>query len=436
MKGTRLLGLALLVTLGAAMAAAQLVTGRLVTSFYAWERFDTVGTSQQSVRAFQAVQLSIAQGDVSLNTSLMGTSNVVGAFGDVGRVRFYNLFLSWLNIGKMVDLHLGRQFVYAGVGNGTIDGVMAQAHFLQRAVTVTGFGGATVGPDFTGVRSDMHDNYHFGGQVLTTLIPNTRLGLSYANRREARDPYWTLRTRDTTYAAYAYYVAPYADAEELGSADASYTLRDRLSVYGRYDYDFKNDRTSRAQGGVRVNVTGALTLTGDYIHRIPVISYNSIFSAFVANAVDELEGGVEYGFTPLLRAFGRVASVKYSDDKSTRWSFGVNSGYGSLSYSGSDGYAGELQSLSIQGTYPLFGRVVVPSAGISYASYRLSAESSRDNALGIVVGAMVRPATAFSFDVQGQWLSNKLLQQDMRLQIRLMYWFAQRLSIFNGEGKQ
>jgi hypothetical protein len=233
MKGTRLLGLALLVMLGVAMTAAQLVTGRLVTSFYAWERFDTVGTSQQSVRAFQAVQLSIAQGDVSLNTSLMGTSNVVGAFGDVGRVRFYNLFLSWLNIGKTVDLHLGRQFVYAGVGNGTIDGVMAQAHFLQRAITVTGFGGATVGPDFTGVRSDMHDNYHFGGQVLTTLIPNARVGLSYANRREARDPYWTLRTRDTTYAAYAYYVAPDADAEELGSADASYTLRDRLSVYGR-----------------------------------------------------------------------------------------------------------------------------------------------------------------------------------------------------------
>jgi hypothetical protein len=430
------LSLAMLVIFGVAMTAAQLVTGRLATSFYAWERFDTVGTSQQSVRAFQAVQLSIAQGDVSLNTSLMGTTNLAGEFGDVGRVRFYNLYLSWLNIGKTVDLNLGRQYVYAGVGNGTIDGLMAQAHFLQRGVTVTGFGGATVGPDYTGVRKNMHDNYHFGGQVVTTLIPNARIGVSYANRREERDPYWALRARDTSYAAFPYYVANDADAEELGSADASYTLLDRLSVYGRYDYDFNNERTSRAQGGVRVNVTSAFALTGDYIHRIPRISYNSIFSAFVTNAVDEVEGGIEYGFTPMLHAYGRVASVSYTDEKSTRWTLGVNSGYGSVSYSGSDGYAGELQSLSLQGSYPLFGRVVVPTAGLSYASYRLSQESSRDNALGVLLGAMVRPLPAFTVDVQGQWLSNKLLQRDLRMQVKLMYWFAQRLSIFNGEGKQ
>ncbi len=436
MNGIRLLRLIVLVVFGVTMTAAQLVTGRLATSFYAWERFDTVGTSQQSVRAFQAVQLSIAQGDLSLHTSLMGATNVVGAFGDAGRVRLYNLYISWLNIGKTVDLHLGRQMVFAGVGNGTIDGIMAQAYFLNRGIKVTGFGGATVSPEFTDVRKNMHDNYHFGGQVVTTMIPNARVGISYENRREERDPYWTLRARDTSFSPVPYQVMTDAEAEELGSADASYTLRDRLSVYGRYDYDFKNVRTSRAQGGVRVNVTSAVALTGDYIHRIPRISFNSIFSAFVTNAVDEVEGGVEYGFTPMLRAFGRVAGVSYTDEKSTRWTVGVNSAYGSASYSGSDGYAGELQSFSVQGTYPLFGRMVVPMAGFSYSSYRLSKESDRNSAVGLLLGAIVRPMPAFSFDVQGQWLNNKMMQRDMRLQVKLMYWFAERLSIFNGEGKQ
>ena len=436
MTGIRLLSLIVLVVLGVTMTAAQLVTGRLATSFYAWERFDTVGTSQQSVRAFQAVQLSIAQGDVSLHTSLMGVTNVVGAFGDAGRVRLYNLYLSWLNIGKTVDLHFGRQFVYAGVGNGSIDGIMAQAYFLNRGIRVTGFGGATVSPEFTDVRKNMHDNYHFGGQVMTTLIPNAQVGISYANRREERDPYWTLRARDTSFSPVPYQVMNDAEAEELGSADASYSLHDRLSVYGRYDYDFKNDRTSRAQGGVRVNVTSAVALTGDYIHRIPRVSFNSIFSAFVTNAVDEIECGVEYGFTPMLRAFGRVAGVSYTDEKSTRWTVGVNSAYGSASYSGSNGYAGELQAFSVQGTYPLFGRIVVPMAGFSYSSYRLSKESEQNSAVGVLLGAIVRPVPAFTFDVQGQWLNNKLLQRDMRLQVKLMYWFAQRLSIFNGEGKQ
>jgi hypothetical protein len=436
MNGLRLLSLLVLIAIGVTMTAAQLVTGRLATSFYAWERFDSVGTSQQTIRAFQAVQLSIAQGDVSLHTSLMGTTNVTGEFGDAGRVRLYNLYLSWLNIGKSVDLHLGRQYVYAGVGNGSIDGILAQAHFLQRRITVTGFGGATVSPEFTDVRKNMHDNYHFGGQVVTSLISNARIGISYANRREERDPYWALRARDTSFTPVPYQVMSDAEAEELGSADASYTLQDRLTVYGRYDYDFKNERTSRAQGSVRVNVTNALALTGDYMHRLPRISFNSIFSAFVTNAVDEVEGGVEYGFTPMLRAFGRVAGVSYSDEKSTRWTLGVNSAYGSASYSGSDGYAGELQAFSVQGTYPFFGKLLVPMAGFSYSSYRLSKESEQNSAIGVMVGAIVRPARAFSFDVQGQWLNNRLMQRDMRLQVKLNYWFAERLSIFNGEGKQ
>ena len=319
MNGIRLLSLIVLVLSGVTMTAAQLVSGRLATSFYAWERFDTVGTSQRSVRAFQAVQLSIAQDNVSLHTSLMGAANVAGAFGDAGRVRLYNLYLSWLNIGKSVDLHLGRQLVFAGVGNGTIDGIVAQASFLNRGIRVTGFAGATVSPEFTDVRKNMHDNYHFGGQIVTTMIPDARVGISYANRREERDPYWALRARDTSFSPVPYQVMTDAEAEALGSADASYTLHERLSVYGRYDYDFKNDRTSRAQGSVRVNVTSALALTGDYIHRVPRISFNSIFSAFVTNAVDEVEAGVEYGFTPMLRAFGRVAGVSCTDEKSTRW---------------------------------------------------------------------------------------------------------------------
>jgi hypothetical protein len=434
MKTPRSLPLALLVLLCVAGAPAQLVTGRLATSFYGWEQFDTVGVSHQRVRAFQNVQLSMTQGDVSVNTFIQGAANLAGDFGDVGRVRFYNLYLTWANIGKVLDLNVGRQAVYAGAGVGTIDGFLARARFLEQKVTVTGFAGATVAPEFTGVQKNLHDNYHFGGQVTTTLVPGARIGLSYMNRSEERDPYWTIRARDTSFAPVSYYIATDSWAEELGSVDAMYEYANSFSVYGRYDYDFASDRTSRAQGGARVYVTEALALTADYIHRLPHVSYNSIFSAFVANAVDEIEGGVEYGFTPLVRAFARVASVSYTDEQSTRWSVGVNNGYGSLAYTGSNGYAGELQSVSLQGSYPFFGRTVIPTAGISYASYRLSKESSRDNALSVLLGAIVRPTQAFTFDVQAQWLTNKISQRDLRLQLKLMYWFAQRLSIFKGEG--
>jgi hypothetical protein len=206
-------------------------------------------------------------------------------------------------------------------------------------------------------------------------------------------------------------------------------------VYGRYDYDFNFKETARGQGAVRVNVTPAFVVTGDFVYRKPLISYNSIFSAFTSNSTTEMEGGIEYGFTSDIRAFGKVGAVSYTDDKSTRWTAGVNTGYGSVSYSGSNGYAGELTSLSAQGAYPLLERMLVPTLGVSYASYKLSADAPTDDALAILAGAIVRPSKHFSFDVQGQWMKNKLYDRDMRIQVKVMYWFAERLSLFSEEVK-
>jgi hypothetical protein len=104
-----------------------------------------------------------------------------------------------------------------------------------------------------------------------------------------------------------------------------------------------------------------------------------------------------------------------------------------VSYTGGSGYAGELTSFSLQGAYPLFNRMLVPTLGVSYASYRLSADADKDNALSLLLGATVRPSKNFSFDVQGQWMKNAIYDRDMRLQVKLMYWFAERLSLFSEE---
>ncbi len=424
------------IAFGVSLSPAQLVSGRFVTSFYTWQKFDTVDVSKTYLRAYQTIQLSAAQGDFSLHTYLQGAMNATNDFGDVGRVRVYNLYLTWANIFNAVELDLGRQAVYAGVGNGTIDGAVARARILQNQVVVTGYAGATAPDGLGGVRTNIHDNNEFGGQVTTTAVPGLRAGLSYMNRHESRDPYWTSRGRDSTFTPVPYYVSYESEAEQYGSVDLFYTYNTLFSVYGRYDHDFNLNQTSRTQAGARVNVTAALALTADFIHRAPRISFNSIFTAFTMNTVDEIEGGVEYGFTPLLRAFAKVASVTYSDDKSHRWTLGFSMGYGSISYSGGDGYAGQLQSFNVQGAYPLLDNKVIPSAGISYASYRFSPDSpTRDEALAIVLGSTVRPMKAFSFDVQGQWLTNKIVKQDMRLFLKLNYWFSERLSIFREEGK-
>lgn len=424
--------------LGAGSAPAQFASGRLTTSFYTFQRFDTVGSSRTYLRAFQSVQLSFAQQDFSVHTYLQGAAGGANQFRENGDVRFYNLYLRWANIGKVLDLDLGRQAVYAGVGMGTIDGLTARAKILEGQVVVNGYGGSTVNDEYTGVRKNWHDNLNLGGQVLTTLVPGARIGLSYTYRGEERDAYVAMRETALgdslkTYLTLPFLIQNASNAVQLGSADASWSYGNIVSVYGRYDYDLNYMQTSRGQGSVRVRVTDALALTGDYSYRRPQLSFNSIFSVFSFNSTREIEGGAEYRITPLFQVFGRMGVVSYTDTTSMTWTAGVNSGYGSVSYSGGTGYAGQLESFSIQGAYPLCDRLLIPSLGLSWASYRLSADDPVDHALALLAGATVRPTRNFSFDVQAQWMTNRLYSRDMRLQVKLMYWFADRLSLFSQE---
>ena len=419
-----------------APATAQLVTGRFSTAFYAWEKYDTVKTSSTYWRAFQNVQLTVGQRNVSLHTYIQGAMNASSQFGDRGRLRVFNLYLRWADIFKAVDLSLGRQAIFAGVGNGTIDGLQAKLRLFGDALSVTAYGGATVVPELGRVRSDFKDNSMMGAQVLLHPLSSLRLGLSYVNRHQERDPYWAVRVRDTSYAPVLFLVENPSEADQYASADAAYNWGSKLSLYGRFDYDLNLEKASRAEVSARVGLVPGLALTGFYIHRVPRIDYTSIFWVFPVTSVDEIEGGLEYSVSRYVRAFGRFANVAYTDDKSHRWTIGVNANYASLSYSGSDGYAGQLQSFSAQGAYPVFENTVIPTLGVSVVSYRLSSQQSdRDLAFSLAFGATFRPSRTFSFDAQWQMLHNKVTDGDGRLMVKLNYWFAERLPFFGQEGK-
>jgi hypothetical protein len=409
---------------------AQLVSGRFVTSAYTWEQFDTVGSAATYVRAFQVAQFSVAQGDLSFHTYLQGALNASNDFGDLGRIRVYNLYLKWANIGNAVDLTAGRQAVYAGVGAGTIDGGMLRARLFNKDVTVVGYAGTPVVGRYDWISEGWDKGLAFGGQITTSLVENTRIGVSYVNWREDRPPYSAIRAQDTTFLPVTVPIEVDDQAYQYVGGDLQYRFKNRVSLYGRYDYDVNFERTARFQAGARFDVADRLGFTADYIYRIPRVAFNSIFSAFIANNVEEMEFGAEYEILPRLRAFGKVARVMYDTDESNRWTLGLTSGYGSLSYAGGDGYAGQLQSVTLQAAYPLANRMIIPNAAVNYASYRLSADDERQDALSLAAGATFRPSQPVSVDVQGQLLTNKYYANDLRLHVRFTYWFAEQLTLF------
>jgi hypothetical protein len=212
--------------------------------------------------------------------------------------------------------------------------------------------------------------------------------------------------------------------------DASYRASGSVSIYGRYEYDLNYKQIARWQIFSRVSITDELALTGEYIYRSPRIPVHSYFSIFPRNSVKEIEGGVEYSFTPRWRVFGRLARVSYTFEDNRRYTAGVSSEYGSVSYSGSVGFDGKLNSFSAQLYYPLVEHVFVPTLGASYAEYRLSWEAPVEHVFAGVAGATVRPMPTFSFDLQLQWLNNRITQQDVRLFVKLNYWFSEQMKLF------
>ena len=137
MKNCRMLFIVMGLTLFFIIASstgfyAQTINARFTTSVYSWQQKEIDSNSANHVRAYQLAQVTIG------NIGLPGLSfhtylNLSNDFGeeavDDPRVWIYNCYFNYKNTAKAIDLSLGRQRVYAGVGYGTIDGMQVKYGF-------------------------------------------------------------------------------------------------------------------------------------------------------------------------------------------------------------------------------------------------------------------------------------------------------------------
>lgn len=430
-KHLALLSLACLVV-GIDFAAGQLLRARFVTSAYAWQRHDTVGVSSNHLYAYQTAQVSYAIKDFSFSTYLQGWNDFAGPLKNDPKLRLYNLFIKVRNIADVADVTFGRQPVFAGAGNGTIDGLSAKGKLFENRLTVLGYVGALPPAGMKAeIIGEAADNAMFGGQIVAMPVDFANLSVSYLNRRIQPEAYTALR-RDSLFNPVLTEIRPSAQIEEIFSADASGEY-EMVYAYVRYDHDIRLDKMSRLQLFTRVKPVERWAVTAEYLEREPRISYNSIFAAFTYNSLQEFEFGLEYDveFINDLQAFGRYGEVSFDDEISKQWTFGLNWKYFSASASSVYGYNGRINAASIHGSYPLMENTLTPTASFTYGYYKLNRyQAKRDPALSAAVGAVYRPMPALSVDTQVQWIQNKIYKNDMRLFLRASYFLNEQLTLF------
>jgi hypothetical protein len=414
-------------------ASAQGLSGHFVTSVYGWERQDSLssagaGASSQHVSLYENANLDAVYGTVSLHTAMQVAKDFSStAIENDALLRLFNAYVQVRDIGGIADLKLGRQSVLAGVGYGSIDGALVRMR-PSTGVELMGYAGglapASQKPDFF---QNLSDNWQAGGQVLLSLVPDTKVGISYMNRHRESSPFYGYRP-DAQMRPVLTLVDYGSRANQYGSVSAQY-WKDVLWVMGRCDYDFNYSRLARAELAAQYAPMTDLYLTLNAAHREPTIAYNSYFALFEAEANQEIMLGADYVVHPLLALSARVSTVLYDGDNAMQIAVGASNKYASLLYTRDMSYDGDLDGFNAQVSYPFWRGLVTPHLGVTYSSYALSADLDRLATWAGVAGATVRPWKVLSVDLQGQYLSNRIYQRDIRAFARVNYWFA---ALFGG----
>jgi len=404
---------------------SQKLTGNISSSIYSLERFSFPGNSEKSVRLFQLLNLNFSKSDFTVKTYLNLENDFSQNLVTDPRLRLYNFYVEGRNIFDIVTLRLGRQPLFNSLAGGIFDGI--NIGVKTNIISIKGYYGANV-PAYQKfeVVSNWSDNFILGGKISTDYLTNTNISISYINKNFKPQDYVATRL-DLNLNPIQVLISNKSNQYQYAQTEINYNLPNVFTLNTRYDYDLNFSKTSRFQIDGEYTELKDFTFRMYYNYRAPNLRYNSIFSVFDYGNTNEIEGGIDYKINDKFTLSGLYGVVNYKDDKSQRFTLGLISNLGTISYRKSTGYAGELDALSFYSAYSFLEGKSTPSIGISYTNYKLSENSSKNNLTTILTGINFRPEPRLSFDLQLQYLNSEIYKNDSRFYFRVNYWFNTKL---------
>jgi hypothetical protein len=349
--------------------------------------------------------------------------------------RLYRAYLQWNGMrrgpGVGYDVRLGRQWVLAGVGSGTIDGLSAKLGD-SRVGDLTVFGG-TLGTDRM-LRTDKFwsldkpgQSRAVGGRLrlqrsLGPVEPTLALSLSQVDRKPRAD-----LVTDAQRAG----VSAELRASRTGSLQALRGFRawgdlrrdiiwgDNLSLVGGLEYS--GDLSSWLSWLPAHHLGQDFRGRVEYGRRRPDLRATSHFASFVQDPRKELRGG---GGATVLPGVRLDVDGDYSSSATGEKENGVAataSGYGlTLGYRWHRGYGGSMDGLVVYGHSELFEKLTLDIAvdhnQYDYGDIRdepdLDPDIAKDTSGMLALGYRLRPDLSLTGQVEG--LRNGGMNKDLR----------------------
>ncbi|MCJ7498119.1 MAG: hypothetical protein MUO78_08310 [candidate division Zixibacteria bacterium] len=385
-------------------SSATELKSNISTYFNSYQTRDLYTEEKTSYfRAYQSFRFDLNQigtKNLYFHTYFRSTTDFLHKNSTDPSTKIYNAYLDWKDIKKILDLRLGRQYLYAGVGNGTMDGLRVDVKPIEK-IKLTGYVGFQL-PRERSTDIDTWEKSHiFGGELSATYLKDTRLAVNYVQKVRDR---WI--------------------EEHLIGLSASHYHK-KFDFFSQFYYNLVYRKAQNfTLRGTSSELFGKLYLALEYQYRRPNIYSNSIFSVFKQEPYSIYRFTGTYQPIKNFRFTSKYDFTKYKKDNSSRVRFGVEYSFIALGLNFRRGYGGESNGVYGKIIYT-FNRNFVFSVSTDYGRYKLDEEQeSKDESFAISSRVEWEPLKNLQLAMEMQDVRNKIKNYDLRLQGKASYKFG------------
>jgi hypothetical protein len=348
---------------------AEAVDMRVTSSTqYLW--FNDFIISDDVETVAQYLRLNVSKLDAAGNITINGYGRATRQFTKNEDVegRLYYLSLSYRNLlPDVLDLQLGRHFIYLPAGSGLIDG----ATLDFKSVGPLGFklvGGRDV--RFVAERNEITGGKDrlMGASIYSDAVARTHIEAAYLLREDNGDT-----------------------AREIVGASFSTYFPGNVAVYADTKYDLLTESTAELLVGIKYAPIERLSLKAEHYQSFPQFDATSIYSVFAVNEYTEKLIAAEYGLTDAYRIALSYAREDFNDgEDADLYEAGISARplknlLLNVSYSVRKGFGGQLDGLRFHGAYRRGMNSF--SAGADFADYRRDSIAENQTAKKYWMGA-------------------------------------------------
>ena len=369
------------------------IDGNLNSSVYVWENLE----ENQNVDFYQGIQFRLFHEKYS-NIQFKSYLRV-GHNGEPSEwnEKVYNSYLDWKSLDKQYEMKLGRQFLYHGVMNGTVDGMLFSTKATKNLIFKV-LAGVPVASNRKVKVMNWLDGNVFGGFTSYRISDNFKANLSYFQKTASEKSVW----------------------EQIGTA-VSGKITDNFQVIAKFDYNLKSSDYQNMRYRV-IYFNNKLTVSAEYNSQKPRVLENSFFRIFEIEAFNQIRSSISYQLGDYQLRLRNYYTM-YEDENTNQMQFSVANRLGLIGVIYQNGYAGDNMGVFGEINYNLFSNMSVKLYS-SYNKFQIQSIDIDEEALSFLGRLQYHAFKDLDLQLEIQESQNSYFKNDVRGLFRLNYRFT------------